>query len=72
MAKKTIKKTEVLNRIKGALSDKGKTSEWLKDQMGVSQSTVSHWCTNSNQPSLSDLKKISEVLQIDVKELLTF
>lgn len=61
---------ENLNRIKGALADVGKTGVWLADQLGKDPVTVSKWCTNTTQPDLKTLAKISELLNIDIRELL--
>ena len=61
---------ENLNRIKGALADAGKTGVWLDGQLGKDHVTVSKWCTNTTQPDLQTLAKISELLNIDIRELL--
>ena len=57
-------------RIKLVLVEKKRTSKWLSEQLGVTPSTVSKWCTNSSQPDLSNLLKIAELLEVDIKELL--
>ena len=61
---------ENLNRIKGALTDAGKTGVWLAGQLGKGPVTVSKWCTNTTQPNLQTLAKISEMLKINIRELL--
>ena len=61
---------ENLNRIKGALADAGKTGVWLARQLGKDPVTVSKWCTNTTQPDLQTLAKISELLKINIRELL--
>ena len=61
---------ENLNRIKGALADAGKTGVWLASQLGKDPVTVSKWCTNTTQPNLQTLAKISELLNIDIREIL--
>ena len=61
---------ENLNRIKGALADAGKTGVWLARQLGKDPVTVSKWCTNTTQPNLQTLAKISEMLKINIRELL--
>ena len=53
------------NRIKAALSEAGKTAGALGVFMGVHKSTVSDWCTNSNQPSVQDLYRIAAFLGLD-------
>ena len=59
-----------INRIKLVLVEKKRTSKWLSEQLGVTPSTVSKWCTNSSQPDISNLLKIAELLKVDIKELL--
>ena len=36
-----------INRIKAVLAEVGKTNLWLAEQLGVNQTTVSKWCTNT-------------------------
>lgn len=64
MAKKAI------NRIKIMLVEQGRTNKWLADKLGKNATTVSRWCTNDMQPSLETLVQISDVLQVNVRELL--
>ena len=59
-----------LNRIKGALADAGKTGVWVAGQLGKDLVTVSKWCTNTTQPDLQTLAKISGILQVNIRELL--
>ncbi len=61
---------EEINRLKVILADKNKTSKWLAEQLGRDQATVSKWCTNRVQPSLETLKSISELLGVEIKDLL--
>ena len=61
---------ENLNRIKGALADAGKPGVWLAGQLEKDPVTVSKWCTNTTQPDLQTLANISELLNIDIRELL--
>ena len=59
-----------LNRLKVVLAEKKRTNKWLSEQMGVTPSTVSKWCTNSSQPDLNSLLKIADLLEVDIKELI--
>lgn len=59
-----------INRLKVVLVEKKKTNKWLCEQLGVNPSTVSKWCTNSSQPDLQTLVKISHLLKVSVDELL--
>lgn len=38
--------------------------------IGKDPATVSKWCTNTSQPSLDTLLKISQILEVDIRELL--
>ena len=59
-----------LNRIKAVLAEQDKTSKWLAEQVGKSACTVSKWCSNSIQPDLTTLDKISKLLNVSIKDLL--
>lgn len=60
---------EDVNRIKLVLVEKKRTNKWLAKQLGVDPSTVSKWCTNTSQPDLACILKISDLLEVDLKEL---
>ena len=59
-----------VNRLKIVLVEQKKTSKWLSEELGVSPSTVSKWCTNSSQPDIASLLKIADLLEVDINELL--
>lgn len=59
-----------LNRIKVSLVENHKTSKWLAEQMGKSDTTVSRWVSNKIQPSVEQLFEIAKILNVDVKDLL--
>ncbi len=58
-----------VNRLKLVLVEKKKTSKWLSEELGVNPSTVSKWCTNSSQPDIETLARISKLLGVGVEEL---
>jgi len=60
----------MINRIKIVLVEQNRTGKWLAEQLNKNEATVSRWCTNESQPSLDTLIKISEVLNVDVRDLL--
>ena len=60
-----------LNRIKVVLVEQKRTGKWLAEQLGVSVTTVSRWCSNSTQPDLQTLSKIATLLKVDTRDLLT-
>jgi len=59
-----------INQLKVVLAEKKRTNKWLCEQLNVSPSTVSKWCTNSSQPDLPTLVKISRLLEVNVDDLL--
>lgn len=59
-----------LNRIKAVLAETGHTGKWLAEQLGKDPVTVSKWCTNTSQPDLYTLQKISEILAVDTRILI--
>ena len=68
-----------INRIKVVLVDKKKTNKWLAEQLGKDSVTVSKWCTNTtqpdlhtSQPDLESLMKISQLLGVEISELVRF
>ena len=58
-----------VNRLKIVLVEQKKTSKWLSEELGVSQSTVSKWCTNSSQPDIETLARIYRLLNVGIEEL---
>ncbi len=61
----------MLNRLKAALAEQGKTNRWLSEQLGKSENTVSRWCANKVQPSIQQLNEIATILDVDVRTLIT-
>lgn len=59
-----------LNRIRVALAEKNKSNKWLAEQIGVSVITMSRWVNNRMQPSLDQLVKMANALDIDVTKLI--
>lgn len=60
----------VQNRIKAELVEKQKTNHWLAQQLGKGDNTISRWCSNKIQPSLEQLGRIAQVLNVDIRNLL--
>ena len=59
-----------INRLKVVLVEKEKSGKWLADQLGKSTCTVSKWRSNTTQPDLQTLSHISELLEVNIKDLL--
>lgn len=63
---------EDLNQLKIVSAKKKRTNKWLAEQLGVNQTTVSKWCTNTTQPDLQTLKRITELLEVNIQDLINF
>lgn len=61
-----------LNRLRVVIAEKNLSNKWLSEQLGVGQATISKWVTNTSQPNLEMLIKISKLLEIDVNDLIRF
>ena len=59
-----------LNRLKIVLAEKEKSNNWIAENLGKDNAPISKWCTNTSQPDLDNLIKISKLLKVDVSELL--
>lgn len=64
-----LKDMQDANRLKLVLVEQKKTSKWLSEELGVNPSIVSKWCTNSSQPDIETLAKISRLLEVSVEDL---
>jgi len=60
-----------MNQIKVILDEQGRSQVWLSRQVGKSYLTVTNYCNNKRQPSLSTLGKIAGILDVDIRDLLT-
>lgn len=59
-----------MNRIKVVLEEKGIKQTWLSDKLGKSFNTVNGYVQNRQQPRLETLNEISEILDVDIKDLI--
>ena len=60
-----------LNRIKAVLLEKGISQTWLAKKLDKSFSMVNAYACNRIQPNLETLQQIAEILQVDLKDLIT-
>lgn len=65
-----MEQSKDLNRLKVVLVDKKRTNKWLAAQIGKDPCTISKWNINTSQPSLETFRKIADLLEVDVRELL--
>ncbi len=59
-----------MNRIKEVLEKKGIKQIWLAEQLGKSYNMVNSYAQNRRQPSLEDLYKIANILNVEINDLL--
>jgi len=60
----------IYNRVKAFLALKQVKNKVLAEHLGVSDQTVSKWCTNYSQPSIPELYAIATFLKVKVCDLL--
>lgn len=71
-AKCIIMDNKHLNRLKVVLAEKGLSNKWLAEQLGITQTTVSKWVTNTTQPSVETLMKIAQLLDVGLDDLVRY
>ena len=65
-----MEQNKELNRLKVVLVEKKRTAKWLAQELGKDAATISKCNSNTSQPSLETLRKIADLLEVDVRELL--
>lgn len=59
-----------INRIKEILIRCNVSQKKLAEMIGKSQNSIASICNNKSQPHLKDLKRIADLLDVDIRELL--
>lgn len=59
-----------LNRIKEVLDEKGISQTWLAKKLDKSFNSVNSYVCNRSQPNLETLLQISQILNVDMKDLI--
>lgn len=59
-----------LNRIKEVLDEKGISQTWLAKKLDKSFNSVNSYVCNRTQPNLETLLQISQILYVDLKDLI--
>lgn len=59
-----------LNRIKEVLEDKGISQTWLAKKLDKSFNSVNSYVCNRSQPNLETLLQISQILKVNLKDLI--
>lgn len=60
-----------MNRIKEVLEEKGIKQTWLAEKLGKSYNMVNSYVQNRQQPRLEVLFEIAEILEVNIKELIS-
>jgi transcriptional regulator with XRE-family HTH domain len=56
--------------LKEILAEKGIKQSFIAEKLGVSNATVSLWVKNKSHPSISNLKRLALLLDVDTSLLL--
>lgn len=56
--------------LKELFKSKGIKQKWLAQKMGVSEVSVSNWVKEKSVPSQKNFEKISELLNVPLKDLI--
>jgi putative transcriptional regulator len=59
-----------LHRLKEVLIEGGRSGYWLAKETGISYNSINGYVNGRIEPSLTNLVRIAEVLNIDVRELI--
>jgi transcriptional regulator with XRE-family HTH domain len=59
-----------MSRIKEVLEEKGIKQTWLAEKLEKSYNMVNSYVQNRRQPSIEDLYRIAEILNVNAKDLL--
>lgn len=59
-----------LNRIKEVLDEKGISQTWLAKKLNKSFNSVNSYVCNRSQPNLETILQISQILNVDMKDLI--
>jgi transcriptional regulator with XRE-family HTH domain len=59
-----------MNQILKVLKEKGITQTWLSKRADKSYTTINEYARNKRQPSLEDLYKIAELLDVSITQLI--
>jgi transcriptional regulator with XRE-family HTH domain len=66
----TAKQIELMNKLKQVLKQQGRSQKWFAGEIGKTENTISLWVLNKVQPSIEDLYRAAELLQVEATDLL--
>ncbi|WP_439882175.1 helix-turn-helix transcriptional regulator [Pontibacter sp. MBLB2868] len=55
--------------LKELIKTRGVKQKWLASKLGVSEVTVSNWCSGKTAPNVDHLEKLSAILDVEVNVL---
>lgn len=58
--------------LKDLIISKGVKQKWLATKIGVSEVTVSNWCSGKTAPNVQHLEKLSAILEVEINVLKNF
>lgn len=61
---------DIINRVKEVLVIQEKSKKSLAEELGISTTAMTATSNIKSQPHLKDLKRIAEILEVDIRELL--
>lgn len=61
---------DIGSKIRKRRTEKGYSQEYLSEQLNISQATLSNIENNKSVPDVFQLKKLSEVLEVSIHDLL--
>jgi transcriptional regulator with XRE-family HTH domain len=59
-----------MNKLKELLYVNGYTQEEMANKIGVAQETFSRWVNGKNKPRVKYMRKMAEILEVEIKDLL--
>ena len=57
------------NRIGEVMKGQGRTQVFLENEMNKSRTTIYNWYNNISQPNIFQLKKIAELIGVNMEDL---
>lgn len=59
-----------MNRLNEILKEQGRTQAFLSRELHKSANTVNNWCRNNTQFTLVEAKRIAEILNCKIEDLI--
>ena len=59
-----------MNKIAEEIKSQGRKVSWVADQVGIPERTFRNYCSNKCQPSNATLKRVAELLNVTMEDLI--